>query len=175
MIQIMIIIIMWQGCGIIRNQMQVMEKKRHSRSMEDINFENGADHFHSPEPENEDFTHSHRVRGAAHAILDPRLSASVLSRRPKLSSPDIRRHPRSQTLPQEEETDHGNVPRLYTSALEGRQGRWGEEQGGAGRPGVAAECGLCLDEFQDCGDKIPRNLHCGHTFCTGELYAISCT
>lgn len=33
--------------------------------------------------------------------------------------------------------------------------------------GVAAECGLCLDEFLDCGKKVPRNLLCGHTFCTG--------
>lgn len=34
----------------------------------------------------------------------------------------------------------------------------------------AAECGLCLDEFLDCGNKIPRNLLCGHTFCTGSVY-----
>ena len=32
---------------------------------------------------------------------------------------------------------------------------------------IAAECGLCLDEFLDTGNKVPRNLLCGHTFCTG--------
>lgn len=32
----------------------------------------------------------------------------------------------------------------------------------------AAECGLCLDEFLDSGNKAPRNLLCGHTFCTGR-------
>ena len=37
----------------------------------------------------------------------------------------------------------------------------------AKRAGVAAECGLCLCEFQDSGEKVPRNLVCGHTFCTG--------
>lgn len=34
----------------------------------------------------------------------------------------------------------------------------------------AAECGLCLDEFLDSGNKVPRNLLCGHTFCTGSLH-----
>ena len=30
-----------------------------------------------------------------------------------------------------------------------------------------AECALCLEDFQDTGDRVPRNLACGHTFCTG--------
>ena len=30
-----------------------------------------------------------------------------------------------------------------------------------------AECSLCLEEFEDVGVKVPRNLQCGHTFCTG--------
>ena len=45
----------------------------------------------------------------------------------------------------------------------GKEGR----REGAKRSGVAAECGLCLDEFLDWGNKVPRNLLCGHTFCTG--------
>ena len=30
------------------------------------------------------------------------------------------------------------------------------------------ECALCLEEFEDQGPKVPRNLQCGHTFCTGD-------
>ena len=30
-----------------------------------------------------------------------------------------------------------------------------------------AECSVCLEEFQEEGEKVPRNLQCGHTFCTG--------
>lgn len=30
-----------------------------------------------------------------------------------------------------------------------------------------AECSVCLEEFQEEGGKVPRNLQCGHTFCTG--------
>lgn len=29
------------------------------------------------------------------------------------------------------------------------------------------ECSVCLGEYQDSGDGVPRSLLCGHTFCTG--------
>lgn len=31
----------------------------------------------------------------------------------------------------------------------------------------ALECGICLEPFETKGEKIPRLLTCGHTFCTG--------
>ena len=30
------------------------------------------------------------------------------------------------------------------------------------------ECSVCLQGFKDSGDCVPRNLSCGHTFCTGR-------
>ncbi len=30
------------------------------------------------------------------------------------------------------------------------------------------ECSVCMEEYIDEGLKVPRNLHCGHSFCTGK-------
>ena len=30
------------------------------------------------------------------------------------------------------------------------------------------ECSVCFRSYKDTGDQVPRNLVCGHTFCTGE-------
>ena len=37
-----------------------------------------------------------------------------------------------------------------------------------------AECSVCLEEFQEEGRKVPRNLQCGHTFCTGSNKMVWC-
>ncbi len=31
------------------------------------------------------------------------------------------------------------------------------------------ECSVCLEEYNETGDGVPRSLLCGHTFCTGIL------
>ena len=31
------------------------------------------------------------------------------------------------------------------------------------------ECSTCLTDFGDQGESVPRNLDCGHTFCTGTV------
>lgn len=30
------------------------------------------------------------------------------------------------------------------------------------------ECSLCMEEFEEEGEHVPRNLQCGHTYCTGQ-------
>lgn len=30
------------------------------------------------------------------------------------------------------------------------------------------ECSVCLGEYEDSGNGVPRSLLCGHTFCTGK-------
>ena len=37
----------------------------------------------------------------------------------------------------------------------------------------APECSLCMEEYMDEGARVPRNLQCGHTFCTGQLTQIA--
>lgn len=65
------------------------------------------------------------------------------------------------TLAQRETSDElFCVPDLQNKQQNGRRGT-------VNRSGLGGECGLCLDEFQDSGEKVPRNLLCGHTFCTG--------
>ena len=71
-------------------------------------------------------------------------------------------NPQAMTVPQREVHDGvlGGPHDVYGERERRRQTVQGA--------GVAAECGLCLDEFLDSGNKVPRNLHCGHTFCTGQ-------
>ena len=35
------------------------------------------------------------------------------------------------------------------------------------------ECTVCLEDFSESGSHAPRNLSCGHTFCTGKIDRIS--
>ncbi len=35
------------------------------------------------------------------------------------------------------------------------------------------ECSVCMEEFADEGLKVPRNLACGHSYCTGKPPCIS--
>ena len=52
----------------------------------------------------------------------------------------------------------------------GEEGTNGTKTGrGRGRVEQARgqpECALCLNQFQDTGESVPRNLVCGHTYCT---------
>ena len=101
------------------------------------------------------------------AILDSRVAVEPHSHRHRSNA--LRsgvQNPKAMALPQKS----GHVADQFSYASpEGREGI----REAARRPGVAAECGLCLDEFLDCGNKVPRNLLCGHTFCTGwcKLYS----
>ena len=39
----------------------------------------------------------------------------------------------------------------------------------------APECSLCMEEYLDEGTHVPRNLNCGHTFCTGQWSCVGVT
>lgn len=34
---------------------------------------------------------------------------------------------------------------------------------------VVIECSICLQQFEEESSKTPRNLQCGHAYCTGEM------
>ena len=36
------------------------------------------------------------------------------------------------------------------------------------------ECSVCYEPYGDTGDAVPRNLDCGHSFCSGELCVCMC-
>ena len=47
-----------------------------------------------------------------------------------------------------------------------------EEEGmrsSGGMDNLGMECSLCMEVFEDEGPMVPRNLQCGHTYCTGKL------
>ncbi len=58
---------------------------------------------------------------------------------------------------------------------------YGSTQGVSVSPNVAVpesygpECSLCMEEFEDEGLRVPRNLQCGHTYCTGQYYLVQRT
>ena len=72
--------------------------------------------------------------------------------------------------------ERGDYSRSYPAHKLGsgvrEEGRNRVETGGGGGGGAVeqargvAECALCLEEFQDTGERVPRNLVCGHTYCT---------
>lgn len=113
-----------------------------NRLLEHLNI----DHF------SEDPVYSRSTDGAG--LLDPPLATPRREDSDWYSS-------RAMTAPQRREQDH-----FFCISREGLEDRERNPREDTRRLG-AAECGLCLDEFLDCGSKIPRNLLCGHTFCTG--------
>lgn len=151
-----------------------------SRSLQHLPVENATengitvDHFHSPESRDEHFTLPGRTSPTTERA---RMLTRSLPRQPT-STPSIEAPlERAQTgLLRQGAVKRVNLSRTYPVQKSGlgvgEEGgnsaeTGGGEGGGAEQTRGLAECGLCLDEFQDTGDKVPRNLICGHTYCTG--------
>ena len=67
----------------------------------------------------------------------------------------------------EEETERFSQPVPVKLVTSGRNREIAEVAPPLNSSRGLAECALCLEDFQDTGDRVPRNLACGHTFCTG--------